>query len=195
MYNIYNSVLIPTSYFLTFVQSCSHRFQHRFQNLQKSGIPSGFQREFCPMTSPNNSGWDRWVNWCRWSQECQTWCQQAVEWIPDWLVDFQTSKSVGFIGAGDTLERFGLQESNCSHIFLKRKMDLCWFAAVAGAEKEGVKRIKRFMARSLSTGLALFGLCWMEHKTEQVGEIWSFYPDPTIYPFKGIPHTILPVFW
>lgn len=45
-----------------------------------------------------------------------------MEWIPDWLVDFQTSKLVGFIGAGDTLERFGLQESNCSHIFLKRKM-------------------------------------------------------------------------
>lgn len=142
------------------------------------------------MTSPNSSGWDLWVNSCRWSQECQTWCQQAVEWIPDCLalVDFQTSKLVGFIiGAGDTLESFGLQESNCSHIFLKRKMDLSWFDAVAGAEKEGVKRIKRFMARSLSTGLAVFGLCWMEHKTEQVGEIWSFYPDPTIYPFKGIP--------
>ena len=47
----------------------------------------------------------------------------------------------------------------------------------------------------LKYGLALFALCWMEHKTEQVGEIWSFYPDPTIYPFKGIPHTILLVFW
>ena len=49
-----------------------------------------------------------------------------MEWIPDWLVDFQTSKLVGFIGAGDTLERFGLQESNCSHIFLKEKDDARW---------------------------------------------------------------------
>ncbi len=134
--------------------------------LAKVRLPSGFQREFCPMTSPC-WGWDRWVNWCRWSQECQTWCQQAVK---TW--GFQTSKWLVSLEVGILLRHLG-----CKTLVVPTCCSFDGFLMICcggRCRKGGCQEDQAVHGPKLKYR---FGSIWsLLNRTQNrtLGEIWSF---------------------